>query len=121
MFPQLVFFPFAISMDSWRWEAFEGKLTPQQYNSRWWELRTKNQGIKAPSDRSSTNLFDPAAKYHIVSNVEYLRYFISHILQFQFYESMCIAAGQFDPTNNETRPLYQCDFAGSKEAGELLG
>ncbi|CAL8095791.1 unnamed protein product [Orchesella dallaii] len=118
---KLVFFPFAISMDSWRWEAFEGNLSPQKYNDRWWELRTQNQGIKSPSNRTSPNLFDPAAKYHIVSNVEYLRYFISHILQFQFYESMCIAAGQFDPESTTSKPLYQCDFSGSKEAGKLLG
>ena len=59
-------------MDSWRWEVFEGKVTPEQYNTRWWEIRTANQGIVPPSPRDPSG-FDPAAKYHIVSNVEYLR------------------------------------------------
>ena len=41
--------------------------------------------------------------------------FLSHILQFQFYRSMCEAAGLF-PKN----PLYKCDFDGNKAAGKLL-
>ena len=45
------------------------------------------------------------------------RYFVSFIVQFQFYESMCIAAGQYDPANPMDKPLYQCDFAGNKAAG----
>ncbi len=104
-------------MESWRWEVFSGKISPPQYNQRWWQLRQNNQGISPPNNRSlssSPNLFDPAAKYHIVANVEYLRYFISHILQFQFYEAMCIAAGQYNPRSPNSKPLYQCDFAGSK-------
>jgi len=76
---QIAFFPFAISMDSWRWEVYEGKTTPEQYNTRWWELRTANQGIVPPSSRDAAS-FDPAAKYHIVANVEYLRSEISNIL-----------------------------------------
>ncbi|CAG7829384.1 unnamed protein product, partial [Allacma fusca] len=63
---------------------------------------------------------DAAAKYHIVGNVEYIRYFISHILQFQFYEAMCIAAKEYDPNDENSKPLYQCDFAGNKDAGKLF-
>lgn len=107
-------------MDSWRWEVFEGKLTPDQYNKRWWEIRKKIQGVIPGRERKNSTLFDPAAKFHIPSNIEYLRYFISYIIQFQFYEAMCTAAGQFDPKNNNSRPLYQCDFAGSKKVGTLL-
>lgn len=44
---------------------------------------------------------------------------MSYIIQFQFYESMCKAAGKYDPANPAT-PLYKCDFAGSKEAGAKL-
>lgn len=51
--------------------------------------------------------------------VENRRYFVSYIVQFQFYESLCEEAGQFDPTNPEL-PLYKCDFDGSKPAGAKL-
>ena len=56
--------------------------------------------------------FDAAGKFHISNNVPYIRYFISFIVQFQFYEKMCIKAGEYvpdstdfaDPSNN---PLYK--------------
>ncbi len=47
------------------------------------------------------------------------RYFVSYIIQFQFYESLCLTAEQYNP-NDATKPLYKCDFDGSKPAGEKL-
>lgn len=44
------------------------------------------------------------------------RYFISFVVQFQFYESMCEAAGYDVDTD-----LYKCDFYRSEAAGEKLG
>lgn len=41
------------------------------------------------------------------------RYFISFIIQFQFHEALCHAAGH-------TGPLHKCDIYQSKEAGKLL-
>ncbi len=46
-------------------------------------------------------------------NTPYTRYFLSHILQFQFYKSLCDAAGY-------KGPLYECSFYGNKAAGEKL-
>ena len=43
-------------------------------------------------------------------NTPYTRYFLSHILQFQFYKALCDASGH-------KGPLYQCNFAGNAEAG----
>lgn len=43
-------------------------------------------------------------------NTPYTRYFLSHILQFQFYKSLCDSAGY-------KGPLYQCSFANNPEAG----
>src|SRR5690606_35004363 len=40
----------------------------------------------------------------------YTRYFLSHVLQFQFYKALCDAAGY-------QGPLYECSFYGNKEAG----
>ena len=41
------------------------------------------------------------------------RYFASYVLQFQFYQALCKAAGH-------QGPLHSCDFYQSKQAGELL-
>lgn len=110
---KIAFLPFGYLMDQWRWKVFEGKITEADYNAKWWELRTKYQGIKPPSNRTE-HYFDPGAKYHIPNNTPYIRYFMSYVLQFQFHKAACKAAGF-------TGPLHQCSIYESKEAGDKLG
>jgi peptidyl-dipeptidase A len=57
--------------------------------------------------------FDPGAKYHIPANTPYMRYFLAHILQFQFHEALCKAAGH-------TGPLHTCSIYGNKAAGDKM-
>jgi peptidyl-dipeptidase A len=109
---KVAFLPFGLLIDQWRWKVFSGEVTPATYNSAWWELRNKYQGVSAPVARSASD-FDPGAKYHVPANTPYTRYFLARILQFQFYRALCQAAGQ-------TGPLHQCSFFGSKEAGQKL-
>jgi peptidyl-dipeptidase A len=75
-------------------------------------LREKYQGIEAPVTRSESD-FDPGAKYHVAANVSYTRYFLAHILQFQFQRALCEAAG-FEGE------LQACSIYGSEVAGERL-
>ncbi len=109
---KIAFVPFGLLVDQWRWQVLEGDITPQQYNKLWWELREKYQGVSAPVERSS-DAFDPGAKYHVPANVSYTRYFLAHILQFQFHQALCDIAG------NE-QPLHRCTIVDSKEAGTAL-
>lgn len=109
---KIAFLPFGKLIDQWRWKVFSGEIKPEDYNKAWWDLRTQYQGIEAPVARSE-NDFDPGAKYHIPANVPYTRYFLAHILQFQFHKALCDAAGY-------EGPLYQCSIYNSKEAGEKL-
>ena len=107
---KIAFLPFGIMIDQWRWKVFSGEYSPSEYNSGWWELREKYQGIRPPSSRPS-DAFDPGAKYHIPNNVPYMRYFLAHILQFQFHKSACDAIG-YDG------PLHRCSVYGSKAVGD---
>ena len=107
---KVAFLPFGKLIDQWRWKVFAGEITPENYNAGWWKLRTEYQGIEAPVERGA-DAFDPGAKYHIPGNTPYTRYFLARILQFQFYEALCDAAGH-------EGPLYQCSFFGSEEAGK---
>ncbi|MGI2258333.1 M2 family metallopeptidase [Shewanella sp. GXUN23E] len=109
---KVAFLPFGLMIDQWRWQVFSGKITPAQYNQAWWALREKYQGITSPVARSETD-FDPGAKYHVPGNVPYTRYFLAHILQFQFHRSLCQLAG-------DTGPVHRCSIYGSKEAGDKL-
>lgn len=112
--------PSAVAFEFWRWHVFEGRIKPEQFSKRWWDIRKTFQGLAPPQNRDAPNLFDPGAKFHITADVEYMRYFVANVLLFQFYEAMCIASGQFKPKDPLSRPLYQCDFSGSKEAGTKL-
>ncbi|NVJ99706.1 MAG: M2 family metallopeptidase [Alphaproteobacteria bacterium] len=107
---KVAFLPFGLMVDQWRWKVFSGELTPDTYNQGWWDLREKYQGVKAPNDRPA-DAFDPGAKYHIPGNTPYMRYFLAHILQFQFHKSACEQAGW-------EGPLHRCSVYGNKEVGE---
>lgn len=107
---KIAFLPFGLMVDRWRWQVFDGSLTPDEYNDGWWKLRTQYQGIVPPGPRPA-DAFDPGAKYHVPGNVPYTRYFLAHIYQFQFHRAACKQAGW-------TGPLHRCSVYGEKEMGE---
>ena len=109
---KVAFLPFGYLIDQWRWKVFSGEVGPNDYNKAWWDLRLKYQGIAPPVPRTEQD-FDPGAKYHVPANTPYARYFLAHILQFQFHRALCREAGI-------TGPLYQCSIYGNKKAGEKL-
>ena len=109
---KIAFLPWGLMIDKWRWQVFNGEVSPDEYNQGWWNLREEYQGVKAPVARSEVN-FDPGAKYHIPGNTPYMRYFLSYIQQFQFHRALCEAAG-FEGA------LHRCSIYNSKDAGEKL-
>jgi len=109
---KIAFLPFGLLIDQWRWKVLSGEVPPERYNQAWWELRAKYQGVAPPLARSE-NDFDPGAKYHIPANVPYTRYFLAHVLQFQFHRALAQAAGCKEA-------LHRCSIFESKEAGRRL-
>jgi len=106
---KLAFLPFAYTVDQYRWALFNGTIDKSEMNYRWWELRERYQGIVPPVNRSEEYM-DACAKYHVAANVPYIRYFVSYILQFQFYREMCLEAKQYVPESAD-KPLHRCDFS----------
>jgi peptidyl-dipeptidase A len=106
------FLPFGLLVDQWRWKVFSGEILPTDFNAGWWELRERYQGVGAPVARGEEH-FDPGAKYHVPANTPYTRYFLAHILQFQFHRALCEVAG-FEG------PLHRCSIYGNREAGKRL-
>ncbi|MDO6549181.1 M2 family metallopeptidase [Pseudoalteromonas carrageenovora] len=109
---KVAFVPFSLMVDQWRWQVFSGQVKPQDYNKAWWELREKYQGVQAPIARGEDD-FDPGAKYHVPGNTPYTRYFLAHILQFEFHRSLCEIAGN-------DKAIHRCSIYNSKEAGDKL-
>ena len=48
---KVAFLPYGFLIDQWRWKVFSGAITKENYNTEWWKLRTKYQGVKPPVDR----------------------------------------------------------------------
>ena len=109
---KVAFLPFGLVIDQWRWDVFNGKITPADYNKAWWDRRLKYQGVAPPSPRGE-EFFDPGAKYHVPANYSYTRYFLAHILQFQFHRELSKLAGC-------TTALHRCSIYGSTAAGAKL-
>jgi len=109
---KVAFIPFGLLVDQWRWKVFSGEITPENYNTAWWELREKYQGVAAPVGREA-DAFDPGAKYHVPANTPYSRYFLAHIQQFEFHRALCEISGNTDP-------IHRCSIYNNKEAGAKL-
>jgi len=109
---KIAFLPFGLAVDRWRWRVFSGEIGPADYTRSWWETRTEYQGVAPPSQRTEEE-FDPGAKYHVPANVPYMRYFLAHVLQFQFHRALAKAAGA-------RGPLHRASIYGSREAGDRL-
>tara|TARA_R110000744_G_scaffold71508_4_gene144118 strand:+ start:5336 stop:7180 length:1845 start_codon:yes stop_codon:yes gene_type:complete len=109
---KVAFMPFGLMVDQWRWKVYSGEITSEDYNTAWWELREKYQGISAPIERD-INAFDPGAKYHVPGGVPYSRYFLAHIQQFEFHRALCEISGNTDP-------IHRCSIYNNKAAGAAL-
>jgi len=109
---KVAFLPFGLLIDQWRWKVFAGEVGPDGYNALWWQLREQYQGVAAPNVRPA-DAFDPGAKYHVPNNTPYTRYFLAHILQFQFHRALCEQVGA-------EGPIHRCTIQGNREVGKRL-
>ena len=109
---KVAFIPFGLVIDQWRWKVFSGEVPPDRYNSAWWDLRLKYQGVAPPSPRGE-QFFDPGAKYHVPDNTPYMRYFLANVLEFQFHRALAKTAGC-------TAPLHRCSIYDNRAAGDRL-
>ena len=80
---------------------------PDEYQSEWDKLRLAEMGIQQPVKRDIAD-FDPGLKQHVLAGQEYIRYYISTILQFQFLAALC-------PTNQ-----IDCDIQQNENAFRIL-
>ena len=109
---KLVRIPFGLALQRWRWGVQSGSIPPARYNQAWWELVREYQGLAPPAPRPP-GAFDPAAKFHIAADVDYVRYILADLLTFQIHAGLAKAAACAEP-------LHRCSAYGSLEAGTRL-
>ena len=115
---RIAFLPFGYLVDKYRWDLMSGKVSEDDMNCHWHQLRAEIQGIVPPEMRYEDS-FDAGAKYHVAADIGYVRYFTAFIYEFQFYKALCLESGQYDPRDPQ-KPLHLCNFYGNKKAGQLL-
>lgn len=109
---ELARLPFALVVDRWRWQVFEGAVQPAHYNRAWWELREQVQGVAAPAPLGPAD-FDPGTIPEVAANAPLTDDFLAGILRFQLHRALCAAAGV-------DGPLHRCSVFGSRAAGTRL-
>lgn len=82
------------------------------YNQQLIHFLSRYQGI-VPANARHRDDFDAGAKYHIIADQDYIKYFVGTVLQFQIYAELC-------QTINHSGPLHTCDFHRSQAAGRIL-
>ena len=134
---RLVSLPHFYTMGKFRNDAGSGAVKKENLNCHYWRLRSKINGFKPPIWRHSGQLDAAADAHQIVNGDDIIAYYLSAIYTFQFYRALCSAAGIFAPCWNKiisvdiclgqydemdpSKPLHQCNFYGSKKAGDKLG
>ena len=109
----IVFIPWSAGvMTEFEYELYTNNLPKDQYNSKWWELVKKYQGIVPPGERGE-EYCDASTKTHINDDAaQYYDYAISNVLLFQFHDHI---ANKILKQNPRATNYY-----GNKEAGKFL-
>lgn len=109
----VVFIPFSAGvMSEFEKSLYADGLTPDRFNSKWWELVRKYQGVVPPGIRSE-DYCDAATKTHINDDAaQYYDYALSTVLMFQLHQHISENILKQRPTAT--------NYYGNKEVGEFL-
>lgn len=107
------FIPFSAgTMSSFEHDLYEENLSPDQFNSRWWEYAGRFQGIEPPEPRSEEHC-DACTKTHISNDpAQYYDYAIAFVLKYQLHTYIAKNILKQDPRN--------CNYYGNEEVGRFL-
>lgn len=108
-----VFIPFSAGvMSRFEHDLYEKNLPESEYNSRWWELVSKYQGIDSPTARPSESC-DACTKSHINDDAaQYYDYALAMLIKYQLHQHIC--------TKILRTSVHDCDYSGHPAVGEYL-
>jgi peptidyl-dipeptidase A len=109
----VVFIPFAAgTMTRFEHALYSERLPGDQFNSKWWDLTLKYQGIVPPGPRDE-RWSDGLTKTHINDDpAQYYDYALSYALLFQLHDHIARKILKQDP--------HDTDYYGSQEVGDFL-
>lgn len=109
----IVFIPWSAGvMTNFEHELYTNNLATDKYNTTWWDLVKKYQGIVPPKARGE-EYCDAASKTHINNDAaQYYDYALSYLFIFQVHEHIAKEILHQDP--------HATNYYGSKEVGTFL-
>ena len=109
----VVFIPFSAgTMSFFERDLYEGGLTVDEFNARWWEHAGRFQGI-APPEARGEEYCDACTKTHITDDpAQYYDYAMAFVIKYQLHTHIARNILKQDPRN--------CNYYGNKEVGEFL-
>lgn len=109
----VVFVPFSAgTMTRFERDLYAGALPANRWNSRWWELAARYQGIAPPEPRDE-RWCDAATKTHINDDAaQYYDYAMSYVLLFQLHDHIAKSILREDP--------HDTNYYGRKDVGDFL-
>jgi peptidyl-dipeptidase A len=100
------------TMTHWEADVYAKKLSPEQWNARWWEYVKKFQGVEPPTARGE-EFCDAATKTHINDTpCYYYSYAIATVFKFQLHDYIARKILH--------QPPQSCNYADSQEVGNFL-
>ena len=115
---QIVPLVHTIAVLDWKFGVLNGTISPEKYNSRWWEALRQHQGVVPPNDRSNSCGLEAAGDVAIASNIEQSHEFIRQVLTFQLFQALCIMSRAYSIDDASSKPLHQCNPIGSDDLFE---
>jgi peptidyl-dipeptidase A len=109
----VVFMPFSAgTMTRFENALYAQDLPPDEFNSTWWELVRRYQGVEPPAARGE-RYADGLTKTHINNDPgQYYDYALSNALLFQLHDHIAREILEQDP--------HDTDYFGSRETGNFL-
>lgn len=114
----IISLPYDYTLSKFRNEIFRGEIGSKDVNNKYWEMRQKYSGVESPTPRTDQD-FDAGSLFHVASDIEVMKYFVSGILQFQLYKAACIKAHEYKPGEKD-QLLHNCDIYRNTEVGNSL-
>jgi len=100
-------------------DVLAGKIAVKDINKHYWDLMAKYVGVGPPVERTSESFDFPHYFYKRIENNQQTINFISVVMGYQVYKSLCEKSGEY-VKGDKTHQLHNCNLHNSKEAGETL-
>lgn len=99
-------------MSHWEHDLYEGELSPDEFNRRWWSYVERYQGVAPPATRGEENC-DACTKTHVNDDpAQYYDYAIATVLKYQLHDHICRRILHQD--------VHACNYYGHKGVGDFL-